>query len=100
MTHPFLSNQQLNAFDSLIDQDPYLPDPVKQDPILREVCRAGLWLVQRLQDNECPEDYLMRIQYTAGAASFGRDPWEVHQQYLTAYLEGDLDFEAEPGPLN
>lgn len=100
MKHHFLTDEQLKKYDDNIDNDKNIPDLVKNDPTIREVCRSGLWLVEQLRQLKCPDEYVVRIQYTAGAGSFGREPWEVHMSYLQAYKDNDLEFELDLENLN
>ena|ERR1700677_274066 len=99
MKHHFLTDQQLQKYDEQIKKDK-IPEKILQEPLLMEVMRAGLWLVEQLQLLQCPSEYIIRIQYTAGGASFGRDPWEIHQYYLQAYQNNELEFDFDPDNLN
>lgn len=80
-----------------IDNDPLMDQTLAQNPIIREVCYAGQWLVDRLDELNCPDHLIGRIMYTAGKLSFGRkDPWAIHQQILSEYVDGTLEYEPEP----
>ena len=98
--HPYLTNIQLATYDLNIDNDPQLSNDIKKDPTMREVCRCGLWMIDQLKALQCPDPYIVRIQYTAGAASFGRDPWEVHREFVRLWKEGGLEFEQNVDDLN
>jgi hypothetical protein len=95
----FISQQDLLRWNQQFIQEKIASD-ILQQPILVELMYAGLWLVEQLQHHQCPDELIIRIQYTAGAASFGRDPWEIHQYYLNAYLDNDLVFAVDSVDLN
>lgn len=67
---------------------------------VREVCYAGYWLSEQLEKLRCPEEIIVRIQFTGGKLSFGRDPWKVHQDLLARYQDNDLEFEENSNELN
>lgn len=100
LQHPHLTQQQLQQYDLNIDNDPHLTEETKSNPTMRELCRAGLYLVDQLKTLQCPDAYIMRIQYTAGAASFGRDVWEVHKEFVRRYRDNELEFEQNVDDLN
>jgi hypothetical protein len=95
----FVTEEDTIRWDLQIELD-NIPKAIVDEPILVEVIYAGLYLIEQLRKLQCPEDYIFRIQYTAGAASFGRDPWEIHLEYLEAYRNNDLEFDADPDNLN
>ncbi len=100
MEHKYLTSDQLIAFDQLIDQDKNIPSFCKQNEVIREVCRCGLWLAQELEKLNCPETLIVRIQWTAGKLSFGKDPWTVHKKILADYQNNSLIFENEAEEKN
>ena len=92
MSRPeFITNEDIIRWSETIDRD--LPKHMSSDALIREVCYAGQWLVESLQDLQCPEEIITRIQYTAGRLSFGREPWAVHQMLLSSYQSDELVFE-------
>jgi hypothetical protein len=95
MNHHFLTDEKLQEYDNNINEDERIPQAFKDNEILREICRSGLWLGEQLQQLGCNELLILRIQYTAGQLSFGRDPWEVVQEVLKAYKDNDLEFEID-----
>jgi hypothetical protein len=99
MKHHFLTDEQVEKYNQQIKDDK-IPEKVLQEPLLMEVLYAGLYLVEQLKLLQCPDEYIVRIQYTAGAASFGREPWEIHQFYLDAYKNSELEFDLDPNNLN
>lgn len=100
MSRPeFVTYEDTLRWDDQIKAD-NIPEAVLNEPILIEVMYAGLWLVEQLRQLKCPDEYVVRIQYTAGAGSFGREPWEVHMSYLQAYKDNDLEFELDLENLN
>ena len=78
-----------------LDNDARLAN-VKGIPALREVCFAGMYLSEELEKLDCPADLIVRIQYTAGVMSFGRDTWEVATMLLTKFKDQTLEFELDP----
>jgi hypothetical protein len=48
---------------------------------------------------ECPESLILRIRWTAGALSFGRDIWKIHQDILQKYKDNELIFEEDPDEI-
>lgn len=95
-----VTNEDITRWSNNIDSDTNLPAFLVQSPIVREVCYAGLWLVEQLDKLGCPEEYIQRIQFTAGQQSFGRDPWDVHQNMLTEYMNGQLAYDTDFKELN
>ena len=61
---------------------------------------CGLWLVEELTKLSCPEIMIVRIQFSAGKASFGKDPWKIHQSFLDGYINNTLDFVVDTKNLN
>jgi hypothetical protein len=89
--------EDLQRWSEKIDNDPLMDANLAQNPIIREVCYAGQWLVDRLTELDCPDHVIGRIMYTAGRICFGRkDPWIVHQNILTQFANGTLEYEEEP----
>lgn len=96
----FITNEDILRWSENIDNDPLVSKGLAQEPILREVMYAGLWLCESLDKLKCPHDIITRIQFTAGQYSFGRDPWEAHQKILELYNTNQLKFEPEPADIN
>jgi len=96
-----VTNEDLLRWSEKIDNDPLLTPSITQSPIIREVCYAGQWLADKLIELNCPDHLIGRIMYTAGQLSFGRkDPWEVHQNILARFIDGDLEYEMDPTEIN
>lgn len=95
-----VTNEDINRWSENIDNDERLPKSLAANPIVREVCYAGLWLCEELEKLGCPGEFITRIQYTAGQCSFGREPWEVHQSFLDAYKNNQLEYEFDYNELN
>lgn len=95
MRPEFVTDEDIARWSENIDNDLNFPIGVVALPLLREAMYAGLWLGEQLQQLGCNDLLIVRIQYTAGQLSFGRDPWEVHQELLTAYKNNDLEFEID-----
>jgi hypothetical protein len=100
MYNKYVSIEKIREYDENIDNDSNIPQAIKNDPIIREVCRAGLYLADQLDALDCPDDLIVRIQYTAGKLSFGRDIWETHQSVLQSYINNDIQVEPEPLDMN
>lgn len=89
-----VTNEDIARFSENIDNDPNMDPALAESPIIREVCYAGQWIHDKLTELHCDEVLIARIMYTAGALSFGRkDPWTVHQEILSKYLENELEYE-------
>jgi hypothetical protein len=95
----FITNEKISEYDEMIDSDPE-SQPLAASATIREVCYAGLYLAEELEKLQCPEEYILRIQYTCGQLSFGRDPWEVHQDILQRYQNNELQFELDSNNIN
>lgn len=92
-----VTNEDILRWSEKIDNDLQLDANLAQNPIIREVCYAGQWLVDRLVELECPDILIGRILYTGGKLSFGRkDPWIIHRDLLAQYVDGTLEYEEEP----
>jgi hypothetical protein len=96
----FVTNEDIARWSENIDNDPRLSPALKEQAIIREICYAGLWLTEELEKLKCPEEMIVRIQYTAGKLSYGRDIWEVHQMILDGYKLNEIEFEMDPSELN
>jgi hypothetical protein len=96
----FITNEDISRWSENLDNDENLSEALRQNPVIREVCYAGIWLYEELEKLLCPPEMITRIQYTAGKLSFGRDPWVVHQEMVQAYQDNTLDYEVDPAELN
>lgn len=92
----FIKEEDIKRWSDSIDNDPNIPKDISNFTVIKEVCIAGLWMSEELQKLNCPESLIVRIQYTAGKISFGKDPWDVHQQILNNFINNKLDFEEAP----
>ena len=101
MSRPeFVTNEDLARWDEIIDEDAMLPKVVSDNPIIREACYAGQWLGEELAKLGCSQEKSIRIIFTAGKLSFGRDTWQVSIDMLKAYKEETLEYEQDPLELN
>jgi hypothetical protein len=89
----FIKDEDLKRWSDQLDNDPNFYKAYLNFPPLKEVCMAGLWLCEQLERLKCPEQLILRIQYTGGKMSFGKDPWLVHQTILENYISNKLIFE-------
>lgn len=97
MSRPdFVSEEDILRWSDNIDNDPGFPKSLAASSTIREVCYAGLWLSEQLDQLGCPDFVIVRIQDAAGRLSYGRDPWDVSQELLTKYQTNELVFEEDP----
>jgi len=99
MSRPnFITDEDIARWSKEIDENSNMPRDLIKSAVVREICYSGLWLTEELKKLQCPDALIVRIQYSAGKSSFGKkDVWEIHQNYLKGYQDGNLDFEPEPG---
>jgi hypothetical protein len=90
-----ITEEDILRWSSNINNDPNLPKDIINIPIVKELCFAGLFLCEQLESLSCPQDLIMRIQFSAGAASFGNDPWDVHLKFLNDYQNNLLNIETD-----
>jgi len=96
-----VTNEDLLRWSETIDNDPLMSESLAQNPIIREVCYAGQWLADKLTELNCPDHLIGRIMFTAGKLCFGRkDPWEIHHDILTRFIDGTLEFAMDPDDVN
>ena len=101
MSRPsFISTDDISRWSKEIDNDDNLPGGLIESPIIREVCYAGLWLCEELAKLSCPDSLIVQIQFTAGKMSFGKDVWQVHQQFLEDYKNNKLNIANNSKNLN
>lgn len=91
----FVSDEDIVRWSDILDNDPNIPRVIASPALFREVLYAGLWLAEQLKKEGCNDELIVRIQYTMGGLSFGRDTWQVAQEMLTAYKNNDLEFEID-----
>lgn len=96
----FISEEDILRWSENIDNDPDFPESLASSPTIREVCYAGLWLSEQLDQLGCPDFVIVRIQDAAGRLSFGRNPWEVSQEILEKYETNQLIFEEDPDAVH
>lgn len=95
MYNKFVSLECIKKYDLNINNDKAIRRDYKDNLLIREVCRAGLWLSEELEKSNCPQSMIVRIRWTAGKLSFGRDIWETHSQILEKYKNNELIFEED-----
>ena len=92
MHNRFVSDEQLVEIDARIDSDQFLDPALAKNPVIREVCRAGVWMSDCLVAAGCDEEMIGRLVYTAGSLCYGRpDPWKVHRELLGKFAVGELE---------
>lgn len=87
-----VTDEQVAQWSKTLDDDLSTPLNYKLNPVIREVMIVGYWLAEELLKLSCPQEKILRIQYTVGAASFGRDAWDTAQNYIDKYKSGNLTF--------
>lgn len=99
----FVTEEDITRWSDTLDNDTSIPKVISSPALFREVLYAGLWLAEQLRKEGCHDELIVRIQYTMGGLSFGRDTWQVAQEMLTAYqnneLEFEIDYNEDPGSL-
>lgn len=96
----FISNEDIARFNKNIDNDSNLPPIIKGNEVIREVCMAGLYLGEELEKLKCPDEFIIRIIYSAGRLSFGKDPWDIHLKMLEDFKSNNLEYETDYNLLN
>jgi hypothetical protein len=94
-----VTEKDIAEWSDNIDNDEQIPKYLLKEPLIREVCFAGLWMCEELEKLGCPEYLIVRIQEAAGRLSFGRDPWEVSKTLLDTYKANELNFEQDPSGI-
>lgn len=86
----FITEDQIKNWDQKLD-----PQTSKWalTPALKELCYAGFYLSEKLKEENCPDELIARIQYTAGQLSFGKDAWDIHIEILENYYNQTLIIE-------
>jgi hypothetical protein len=92
MTRPdSVTQEDIARWDENLSTDPNIPKVFVNNPVTKEVGRAGLYLAEELDKRNCPDALITSIQFTCGRMSFGRDPWDMATLLLKAYDEGTLE---------
>jgi hypothetical protein len=92
-----ITPEDLARWDKLIEEE--LDTNLSSNLLFREVCYAGQWLAEQLHQLNCSDEMIVRIIFTAGRLSFGRDPWEISTMLLTGYQNNELKYE-DPKLIN
>lgn len=90
-----ISEQDIKRWDETLKDDKIM-SKMKYSDVFKEVLYANLYLREQLETLDCPEDLIVRINYTAGKMSFGRDPWDVSEYLLEQYKGNELVLESDP----
>lgn len=90
-----VTEEDISRWNKLIEQDFQIQKLAKQSLLIKELCYAGFWLQESLIKLNCSPGLIVRIQYSAGKYSFGRDLWEAHAEVLEAYKNNELVFEED-----
>jgi hypothetical protein len=95
-----ITNEDLQRWSEIIDNDPLLDANLAKNPIIREVCYAGQYLAEKLTELNCPDHIIGRIMFTAGRLCFGqKDPWAIHQMILNQFMDNSLQYEEDAEQL-
>jgi hypothetical protein len=89
----FITQEDINRWTQNLENDKKISKHVLNNDYIKEVCFAGMFMVEELQKLKCSDDMIVRMQYTAGKLSFGRNPWDVSQIILQKFKDNDLTFE-------
>jgi hypothetical protein len=89
----FITNEQITYWSDLIDNDDTLSSFLKDSALFREIMYAAHWMIDELEKLNCPDHQIVQLQFTHGFEAFGCDPWEKAQEILSAYKNGELEFE-------
>lgn len=95
-----ISIEDIARWNHNVNNDPNFPKFLTTSQIIMEVVYAGFWLCEELEKLECPSILITRIQETAGRLSFGRDPWDVSNELLHAFINNNLNYEEDDGLKN
>ncbi len=93
MRPEFITSQQIERWEQILSEDPNFSPDFLESIVLKEVCFAGLYLGEQLEELGCAEDLIFRIQFTAGKLSFGREPWQIHLEILSDYKNNKLVYD-------
>lgn len=96
----FISDEDIARWSEELYNDPKIPNELIDEPILKEVCLAGMWLSEKLDELGCPNEMITRIQFGAGKHSYGRDIWMVHKQFLDDYCNGITTIDIDRNNMN
>jgi hypothetical protein len=89
-----ITQEDIARWDKIINEE--LPETIANNVFFKEVCYAGQWLGEQLKLLGCHDDYAIRIVYTAGKLSYGRDTWEISSMLLNSYERNELEYEEDP----
>lgn len=92
----YISNEDIKRWEKNLKEDKITSPYTRNNPILREVCYANIFLREKLEQLNCPEELILRINFTAGKMSFGRDPWGIAEFLLEKYEKNELVLEPDP----
>lgn len=86
----FITSEQVIAWDLNIQNDKMIPEYLKNNPIILEVMRSGLWVAEELDKLGCDRVMITQLQYTHGRLCFGRDAWEQASLIVNDYAAGNF----------
>lgn len=84
----FVCDDDIVRWSKELDDDPTIPKELIKEPILKEVCLAGMWLNEKLNELGCPSEMITKLQFGAGKQSYGKNIWEIHKKFLDDYNSG------------
>jgi hypothetical protein len=91
----FITDSDIERWTMMLDYETRMPKAAFESMGFKEMCFSGMWLGEELEKLGCPELLVVRILFTAGKLSFGRDAWEVSIMVLEKYKNNELQIEAE-----
>jgi hypothetical protein len=95
MRPEFVTQEDIDRWSEALDKETLVPKFLTQAPLVREVFYAGYWLGEKLLAAGCSEELAVRIGYLGGQLSFGKNPWQVHQELWDDYINNRMEFETD-----
>ncbi len=85
----FITEEQIAKWDTDLKNDTTLLETIPleliNEPEMKEVLYAGLWVVEELTRMGYDSTTVSDIQYSHGRQSFGRDTWQIAKIFVDAY---------------
>lgn len=93
----FVTEQDITRWQNILDEDDSLPEIIKLSETIKEVCFAGLWLIEQVEKSsvDVDDEMIRYLQFLGGKLSYGKDPWIIHQELLRQYELGSIKIKKE-----
>lgn len=95
MRPKFISDKEIAELDHQIDNDKFIQPDLRDHPAVRELFRAGLWLMWELDKLECAPALAFQFQYTHAYNSFNSEPWAEAELLLKAYMNNTYTIQGD-----